>query len=159
MANINKITVGDVSYNITIPAGLTEEEQAQVRQNIGAVSAQDVEVVRDGTYPDMTVGTALQDGSGENIAESFQDVRGDLPAYFQVTLLNWTSNVAYSQVIAGLSSSDLIQFIPSDASAALVVNNNVRVTGVNASNQIVFGRDTSFTGTITGTIVRIPWRT
>lgn len=58
MANINKITVGDVSYNITIPAGLTEEEQAQVRQNIGAVSAQDVEVVRDGTYPDMTVGEA-----------------------------------------------------------------------------------------------------
>lgn len=58
MANINKITVGDVSYNITIPAGLTEEEQAQVRQNIGAISSSEADVVRDGTYPDMTVGEA-----------------------------------------------------------------------------------------------------
>lgn len=59
MANINKITVGEETYNITIPAGLTEAEQAQIRQNIGAISAADADVVRDGTYPDMTVGEAV----------------------------------------------------------------------------------------------------
>ncbi len=66
MANINKITVGETTYNITLPAGLTEEEQAQIRANIGAVSAQDVEVVRDGTYPEMTVGEATHAQNADN---------------------------------------------------------------------------------------------
>lgn len=58
MASINKITVGDVDYNISIPSGLTEEEQAQIRQNIGAVGQGESTVVQDGTYPEMTVGEA-----------------------------------------------------------------------------------------------------
>lgn len=36
MASIGQIQVGGQTYNIVIPAGLTEEEQAQIRQNIGA---------------------------------------------------------------------------------------------------------------------------
>lgn len=39
MANISKISVGEEDYNIVIGSGLTEDEQAQVRANIGAVSA------------------------------------------------------------------------------------------------------------------------
>ncbi len=75
MASINKITVGGTPYNITLPSGLTEEEQAQIRQNIGAVSSQDVEVVRDGTYPDMTVGNATNAVNAENVvaAETAQN--------------------------------------------------------------------------------------
>lgn len=60
MANINKVTVGGITYNITIPSGLTEEEQAQIRANIGALSEADVDVVSNGTYPEMTVGNATK---------------------------------------------------------------------------------------------------
>ena len=60
MANINKITVDGIEYKITIPSGLTEEEQAQIRENIGAISSAEADVVRDGTYPDMTVGNATR---------------------------------------------------------------------------------------------------
>ena len=55
---ISKIQVGGTDYGVVPPAGLTEEQQAQVRQNIGAISSSEADVVRDGTYPDMTVGEA-----------------------------------------------------------------------------------------------------
>lgn len=74
MASINKITVGGVAYDITIPSGLSEEVQKQIRDNIGALSEADVNVVADGTYPEMTVGTAYNaqnDGNGDNIAKTY----------------------------------------------------------------------------------------
>jgi hypothetical protein len=74
MASINKITVGGVVYDITIPSGLSEEVQKQIRDNIGALSEADVNVVADGTYPEMTVGTAYNaqnDGNGDNIAATY----------------------------------------------------------------------------------------
>lgn len=55
---INKIQVGGTDYGLTIPAGLTDEQQAQIRQNIGAISASEADVVSNGTYPEMTVGEA-----------------------------------------------------------------------------------------------------
>lgn len=58
MANINRITVGGVTYNITIPDGLTEAEQVQIRENIGAISSADIDFKPDGTYPEMSVGDA-----------------------------------------------------------------------------------------------------
>lgn len=74
MASINKITVGGVIYDITIPAGLSEAEQAQIRENIGAISASESGVVVDGTYPQMTVGAAEQatnDENGDNISKTY----------------------------------------------------------------------------------------
>lgn len=70
MANLNKITVDGVEYNITIPSGLSQEEQAQVRANIGAISAADADVVRDGTYPDMTVGNATKAQSADTLSNA-----------------------------------------------------------------------------------------
>ena len=70
MANINKITVDGIEYNLTIPSGLTDAEQAQVRANIGAVSAEEADVVRNGTYPDMTVGNATKAQSADTLANA-----------------------------------------------------------------------------------------
>lgn len=70
MANINKITVDGVEYKITIPSGLTAEEQAQVRENIGAISSAEADVVRDGTYPDMTVGNATKAQNADTLANA-----------------------------------------------------------------------------------------
>lgn len=63
---ISKIQVGGTDYGVVPPAGLTEEQQAQARQNIGAISAEDADVVRDGTYPDMTVGKATHAESADS---------------------------------------------------------------------------------------------
>ncbi len=70
MANINKITVDGIEYKITIPSGLTEEEQAQIRENIGAISSAEADVVRDGTYPDMTVGNATKAQNADTLANA-----------------------------------------------------------------------------------------
>lgn len=70
MANINKITVDGIEYNLTIPSGLTESEQAQVRANIDAVSVEEADVVRNGTYPDMTVGNATKAQSADTLANA-----------------------------------------------------------------------------------------
>lgn len=71
MANvIGKINVGGVEYDLVIPAGLTEEQQAQIRANIGAV-AEGSTVVENGTYPEMTVGKAIGDGDGNNISDTY----------------------------------------------------------------------------------------
>lgn len=76
MANINKITVGGVTYNITLPAGLTEEEQAQIRENIGAISAAEADVVSNGTYPEMTVGNATHAQTADNAQNAVSDEMG-----------------------------------------------------------------------------------
>ncbi len=76
MANINKITVGGVTYNITLPAGLTEEEQAQIRENIGAISAAEADVVSNGTYPEMTVGNATHAQTADNAQNAVSDETG-----------------------------------------------------------------------------------
>lgn len=88
MPNIDKMQIGGETYNITIPAGLSEQEQAQIRENIGAISAGST-VVQNGTYPEMTVGNAthasnadhatiannatnaINDGAGNNIANTY----------------------------------------------------------------------------------------
>lgn len=77
MASINKITVGDVDYNISIPSGLTEEEQAQIRQNIGAVGQGESTVVQDGTYPEMTVGEATHAQTADDATNAMNDADGN----------------------------------------------------------------------------------
>lgn len=59
MPIIDKMQIGGQTYNIAIPEGLTEEEQAQIRANIGAAGESST-VVENGSYPDMTVGNANQ---------------------------------------------------------------------------------------------------
>ena len=66
MEVISKIQVGGTPYGIVPPEGLTEEQQAQARANIGAISSEDADVVRDGTYPDMTVGEAVHAHNADN---------------------------------------------------------------------------------------------
>ena len=70
MAMITKIQQGGVTYDIGIPSGLSEEEQEQIRDNIGAVATGST-VVPTGTYPEMTVGKATNDGNGNNIADTY----------------------------------------------------------------------------------------
>lgn len=77
MASINKITVGDVDYNISIPSGLTEEEQEQIRQNIGAVGQGESTVVQDGTYPEMTVGEATHAQTADDATNAMNDADGN----------------------------------------------------------------------------------
>lgn len=89
MPYIGKIAVGGETYDITIPSGLPEEVQSQIRANIGAISAEETDIKVDGTYPQMTVGYATNaekarnaenatkstdaqnDGSGNNIEETY----------------------------------------------------------------------------------------
>lgn len=61
--------------NISIPADLTDEQKATIRQNIDAVE-------KNGTYDGMTVGNATNaqnDGTGVNIAEQFADIEELIP--------------------------------------------------------------------------------
>lgn len=89
----------------------------------------------------------------------------DLPQFVKVTIstMGWTNNTAYSQTISGLTTDDFIQFVPDDASAETVIENNVRATGLatvvgGSSAQVIFQRDTVFVGSITGTILVIKAR-
>lgn len=80
MAILDKIELGGQTYDIGIPSGLTEQEQAQIRQNIGAISSAQAGVVDNGTYPEMTVGNATNatnaanDGEGNNIAATYSKI-------------------------------------------------------------------------------------
>ncbi len=83
MSMITKIQQGGMTYDIGIPSGLTEAQQAQIRENIGAVSESEAGVVADGTYPEMTVGeathaleadeaiNATNDSAGNSITETY----------------------------------------------------------------------------------------
>lgn len=63
---IAKMEVGGVKYSIVVPSGLTPEQQAQIRANIGAISAAEADVVSNGTYPEMTVGNATHAQTADN---------------------------------------------------------------------------------------------
>ncbi len=67
---IAKMEVGGIRYSIVVPSGLSPEQQAQIRDNIGAVSAEEADVVRNGTYPDMTVGNATKAQSADTLANA-----------------------------------------------------------------------------------------
>ena len=69
MPNIDKMQIGGETYNITIPAGLSEQEKAQIRENIGAISAGST-VVQNGTYPEMTVGNATHATNADNATKA-----------------------------------------------------------------------------------------
>lgn len=63
---IAKMEVGGVKYSIVVPSGLTPEQQAQIRTNIGAISAAEADVVSNGTYLEMTVGNATHAQTADN---------------------------------------------------------------------------------------------
>lgn len=63
---ISKVQVGGTDYGIVPPSGLTAEQQAQARANIGAISAAEADVVSNGTYPEMTVGDATHAQTADN---------------------------------------------------------------------------------------------
>lgn len=68
---INKIQVRGTNYAIGLPSNLSEAQKEEIRNNIGAVAKVDVDIVPDGTYPDMTVGKAISDENGDNIATTY----------------------------------------------------------------------------------------
>lgn len=72
-ATIDHIEQGGQKYSITIPNDLTDKQQAEICDNIGAVREEST-VIKSGNYPDMTVGNAekaAKDADGNNIATTY----------------------------------------------------------------------------------------
>ena len=77
---IAKMEVGGVKYSIVVPSGLTPEQQAQIRANIGAISAAEADIVSNGTYPEMTVGNATHAQTADNATNAVNALRATADA-------------------------------------------------------------------------------
>lgn len=125
MAYVSKLQSGGEVYDVAPPPDLTDEEKAEYRSRIGAISA---ETSGAPVIVQMSIAASAWSGGAVTLTST------DYPAL---------SNVA---------SNSLVQFYTDDASAQTVVQNNVRLTGQGAGS-VTFSCDTAPTSAVNGILV------
>lgn len=94
-------------------------------------------------------------------AVSVEELGKKLPTAFSVTIPSsrWSGNqatiaAADNAIIGRITANSIIQWVPTDSSAATALKNNVKAASIGSGN-IVFSRSTSFSGSISGEITVI----
>ena len=126
MAYASKIQMGGVLYDVAPPSDLTEAEKAEYRSRIGA-----------GTGGEPTAPIVMADVTISQNAWSNGEV---------------TITSSISPVIANVTENSYVQFYSSDASANVIVQNNIRISET-GDGSVTFLCDTVPTVSVNGMIL------
>ena len=126
MAYASKVQVGSVVYDIAPPSDLTEAEKAEYRSRIGA-----------GTGGEPTAPIVMVDVTISQSAWSNDEVTITSSAY---------------PVLANVTENSYVQFYSSDASANVVVQNNIRISET-GSGSVTFLCDSAPSVSVNGMLL------